>query len=50
MGDIIVWADGTYCDREMLFNGEMSHKSNDYRVIAEGTAEWADFCINEGLI
>lgn len=50
MGDIIVWPCGTYCDRELVLRGEYDHMSDDYRVIAEGTAEWADFCIAEGLL
>lgn len=39
--DIFVWSDGTWCFREDL--EEMSHMSDDYLVVREGSQEYDSF-------
>ena len=48
MGDLLVWSDGTYCARHS--NARFNHPSDDYILLAEGTVEWFDFCISQGLL
>ena len=36
--DLLVWPDGTVCFRSEV--GMYSHMSDDYEVVAEGTARW----------
>lgn len=48
-GDICLWADGRWCDRDSMSWSDCIDNP-DYILIPEGTAEWADFCINQGLL
>lgn len=50
--DIILWSDGTWCYREDYFKRpyDWFHMSDDYIVLAEGTAPWADFSIANNLL
>ena len=40
--DIIVWPDDSWCYRHELEEFG-THKSDDYRVIKDDSAEWHDF-------
>ena len=39
--DVIVWSDGSWCYRHELV--EMTHKSDDYETLPEGSDQWAAF-------
>ena len=45
VGDLIVWADGEWAERDEYFRHpyDYSHKSDDFIVIGEGTLEWFNF-------
>jgi hypothetical protein len=44
--DVLMWADGvTWCYRYELW--EMTHLSDDYFVMTEGSEEWQEF--HDGL-
>lgn len=44
--DIIVWSDGTWCMGEDL--EEMTHMSDDFRVISVDSPEWDTFMAIHG--
>lgn len=44
--DVCLWSDGTWCFFENLF--EMSHMSDDYRMVEAGTSEW--FELTDGSV
>ncbi|QGH45257.1 SIR2 family NAD-dependent deacetylase [Bacteriophage Eos] len=45
--DIMLWADGTWCFRDEL--EEMTHMSDDYKVLLENSTEWEVFLLKEGF-
>jgi len=49
VGDLVVWPDGDWADREDFFRGQYNFKSDDYEIYAEGTGRWFDFVFENGL-
>lgn len=45
--DIMLWSDGTWCFRDEL--EEMTHMSDDYKVLLENSTEWELFLLKEGF-
>lgn len=43
--DVMLWPDGTWCYRSNLW--EMTHMSDDYVTIKDGTDEWQDFLLEK---
>lgn len=50
LDDLVVWPDGTFAEREYVMRGEYNHMSDDFIVLAEGTAPWFDFAIANNLL
>ena len=51
--DLLVWPCGTYAERDRFLRSplaQMVAPKTDFVVLAEGTAEWLDFCIDHDLI
>lgn len=43
--DVILWPCGTWCYRDEIH--EYTHKSDDYEVLPDGSARWAEFLTRE---